>query len=320
MIYIDGRIFDILNFISEGIIIVNEQFEIVFMNQIMKDIINAEGNPAGHSLIRLVPGLNRNYFIKAIKHAIQKDHRFFFSSVLHQGLLTDDAQVNINIRRAKIEGSKYAIIESVNISSQVIRVNQLKEYANELRALNKKLVEQEKEITFLAYHDGLTGLANRTFFYNMAQQIIQDAKRNEKKLGLMFIDIDEFKCINDNFGHKIGDQVLTEVAKILKASIRKNDIVARHGGDEFLILLTDFKSFDDYQTVAARIKDANRSIKIKNDLNIDISLSIGISFYPRDSDNIDKLILKADQAMYRSKKSGGDRCTKYFGIKQPLPG
>ena len=120
-------------------------------------------------------------------------------------------------------------MECIDVTSQMLRVNQLKEYSNELYLLNKELKEIEK----LAYYDQLTGLANRTFFDDVAKKFLEKAKRNNSKIGLMFIDIDQFKEINDMYGHKIGDKTIVEVANILCKNTRKCDIVSRYGGDEF---------------------------------------------------------------------------------------
>jgi diguanylate cyclase (GGDEF)-like protein len=255
--------------------------------------------------------LKKDFFDKAIIQVMENGYQFFFSSAMHQGLITEKFKLNIKLSRFEIEDKNYIMIECIDVTNQEIRVSQLKEYANELRTLNKRLIEQEKEITRLAYHDNLTGLANRTFFYNLAEKIILDAKRNKKNIGFMFIDIDRFKNINDSYGHEVGDKVLIEVSRILEASTRQNDIVARHGGDEFLILLSDCKDINCYQLVASRIEKANKNVKISKDLSIKINLSIGVSFYPIDGDNIDHLISRADKAMYQSKRAGGNQSTHY---------
>ncbi len=311
----DKTLFNILNYINEGIIITDEELEILFWNDCMENItgINQE-KVINSSIYNIVPSLNRDYFKEAMKSVIENDHKFFFSSSMHRGLISEDIEINLRLSRFEHGDLNYLIIECIDVTSQIIRINQLKEYNKKLSSLNKELKEKEKEIEKLAYYDRLTGLANRTLFYNVAEKFLEDSKRNNKKLGLMFIDIDRFKRINDMYGHKVGDKVLAEVANILIKSTRKNDIVSRHGGDEFLILLPDIKDYNNYRTIASRIANANKKIKINDDIEIDLSLSIGVSFYPKDGDNIDQLISKADKAMYCVKSKGGNECAHYFVI------
>ena len=264
------------------------------------------------SIYNIVPSLNRDYFKEAMKSVIKNDHKFFFSSSMHKGLISEDIELNLRLSRFEHGDLNYLIIECIDVTSQIIRINQLKEYNKKLSSLNKELKEREKEIEKLAYYDTLTGLPNRTLFYNVAEKFLEDSKRNNKKLGLMFIDIDRYKRINDMYGHKIGDKVLAEVANILTKCTRKNDIVSRHGGDEFLILLPDIKDYNNYRTIASRIANANKKINIHDDIQIEISLSIGVSFYPRDGDDIDQLISKADKAMYYVKNIGGNKYQHYL--------
>lgn len=302
---------DILNHINQGIIITNEKSEIVFINEHMTKAIDFEDkNFINTKIYESIPSLNKTYFKDAMKAVIENDNKFFFSSAMHSGLLCEDLDFNFKLTRFEYEESRYVIIECTDVTSQVKRINQYKEYNVQLQSLNKTLKEKEKEIEKLAYYDGLTGLANRTFFYKLANQIINDADRNKKEVGLMFIDIDKFKDINDKYGHMIGDKVLVEVAKLLVESKRKNDVISRHGGDEFLILLPDIKDHDNHRLIASRISKANRSVNL-NGIEINISLSIGISFYPKDGGNIDQLISNADKAMYKAKELGGNKCAAY---------
>lgn len=307
----DKILFDTLNYVNEGIIILNDKLEIIFWNKYIEHITGIkEEQVINYIIFEAVPSLNKNYFKKAVKFVMEKDHKFFFSSILHKGLISNNGEFNLRLNRLEGSNSMYLIIECIDVSSQYMRINQLKEYVNKLCSLNKELKEKEKEIKKLAYYDKLTGVANRTLFYNLAEKFFDSAKRGDKILGLMFIDIDNFKCINDMYGHKIGDKVIIEVAKILTKCTRGNDVVARYGGDEFLILLPDIKDYNNYKLVSARIANANSEVEV-NGIKINIYLSIGASFYPRDGEDIDEIISKADKAMYKAKNIGGNRCAHY---------
>ncbi|MFA7410835.1 MAG: diguanylate cyclase [Tissierellaceae bacterium] len=303
--------FNILNYINEGIIIANKDLELVFWNSRLGEMVDLSEDSLNKKIYELFPKLNKSFFIDSIEGVLERDFKYFYSSAMHRNLISDEADLNIKLSRFEHGGEIYLIIECIDVTSQNIRINQLKEYNKDLHTLNKRLMEQEQEITRLAYYDNLTGLANRTFFYHMAEKFLYDAKRNNKKIGFMFIDIDDFKGINDTYGHLAGDKILKEVSKILEASTRLSDIVARHGGDEFLILLSDCKNYKDYDVIATRIANSNKNIKISDEASIEISLSIGVSFYPKDGKNIDQLISKADKAMYKVKKSGGNKCARY---------
>ncbi|MCK9443441.1 MAG: sensor domain-containing diguanylate cyclase [Tissierellaceae bacterium] len=302
--------FNMLNYINEGIIIANKDLEVVFWNAKIEEMIDIE-DIFNKKIYEVLPKLNKEFFIDSMKGVLERDFKYFFSSAMHKNLISEEADLNIKLSRFEHKGQEYLIMECIDVTSQNIRINQLKGYNKDLQALNKKLREQEQEITRLAYYDNLTGLANRTFFYHMAEKFLYDAKRNNKRIGFMFIDIDAFKEINDSYGHLAGDKVLIEVSKILKDSIRLSDLVARHGGDEFLILLSDCKNYKDYNIIANRIAESNKFIKIDEDTTIEVALSIGVSFYPKDGENIDQLISKADKAMYKVKRSGGNQCASY---------
>ena len=146
----------------------------------------------------------------------------------------------------------------------------------------------------LAYKDHLTDLPNRVLFEEQFKLIKEQSIRAKKKFALMVTDLDNFKEVNDTLGHDVGDNLLKSVAKRFKDIIRKQDIVARIGGDEFLILLPDIKSFDDAEKVADKIVDSFRKGFVIAAHRINISLSMGISIFPDHSRNYTALIKKAD--------------------------
>ena len=165
-------------------------------------------------------------------------------------------------------------------------------------------VESEKEISYLAYYDALTGLPNRTLISNRLVQAISLARRSEKMIGMLFIDLDGFKSVNDTMGHNWGDQLLKQVAGRLSHCIRKYDTVARFGGDEFLIMLPQIFNVKDVEEVARKVMKTFNNPIIVNNQEFFLTASAGISIFPLDGDDANILIKNADLAMYSAKNNG----------------
>jgi diguanylate cyclase (GGDEF)-like protein/PAS domain S-box-containing protein len=162
----------------------------------------------------------------------------------------------------------------------------------------------EQHIQHVATHDRLTGLPNRTLLDDRVEQAIVHARRSEGSLALLFVDLDQFKLVNDSFGHAAGDMLLMEVASRLRATVREGDTVARLGGDEFVILLTDLKRPGDSAVVAKKIAEALDKPVLGPAGDLRVTASIGISLYPDDGTGLDSLLQCADAAMYRAKDAG----------------
>lgn len=165
------------------------------------------------------------------------------------------------------------------------------------------LWQAESELHFLAHHDPLTELANRSLFSERLESALRGARRHQNSLALLFIDINDFKGINDVHGHVAGDRVLRLIAQRLKSCVRETDTVARMGGDEFTVLLTDIQSQD---AVAAKVEQILEIMA--EPLGADFgaikmpSCSIGVACYPADGEDADTLLSHADGEMYRVKK------------------
>ncbi len=150
--------------------------------------------------------------------------------------------------------------------------------------------------------DKLTGLYNRRYFSEIVEQYLNLSKRENKNLGIAFLDLDNFKEINDTLGHNYGDKILQVISHRLKNVLRKSDIVARFGGDEFVIAFYDYKEIDDIDVIIQKILDnIKQPIKIEDEI-FEMSASIGVALYPKDGDSAGQLIKNADAAMYTAKK------------------
>jgi diguanylate cyclase (GGDEF)-like protein len=152
-----------------------------------------------------------------------------------------------------------------------------------------------------ATHDPLTGLANRRLFYDRLQHALRQAKRHGKKVGVLFVDMNRFKEVNDLHGHHVGDAVLTEVAARLVGSVRESDTIARVGGDEFVVLLEELRDRNDCYIAVKKIEEALSRDTNLYGLGLELSASIGQAIYPDDGSNEDQLIRAADAAMYNIK-------------------
>lgn len=170
--------------------------------------------------------------------------------------------------------------------------------------INRDITQRKQEaekFQYLAHYDHLTKVPNRYLLLEHLKHLIEQSKRNHRTFALFFIDLDEFKRINDLRGHAFGDQVLINVAKILERNIRSSDTVARFGGDEFILLLEDINSKADAVKMMETLSAEVSADCIINGEKFNISSSIGVAFYPSDGTTTELLIAAADKAMYNEK-------------------
>lgn len=242
--------------------------------------------PSLDSFLAMVHEADRN----AVRHALREAIRTGEQAHLEYRVTRPDGQERVFLESAHIE--RDAMDRAVRIIGTVLDVTER--------------VQQAQRIEELAYFDVLTGLPNRALFADRMDRCIADARRHGTRFALLFLDLDNFKQVNDSLGHSRGDELLREVARRLRATLREQDTISRLGGDEFVIVLPDVQSPDDAATIAARVLDALRAPVQLGELKLIVSASLGIGCYPQDGEDAETLIRNADTAMYAAKEAGRD--------------
>lgn len=199
------------------------------------------------------------------------------------------------------DGSLYTIIQ--NVSPIINDAGETTHFLAVQQDVSRQKI-LERKIQYLAQHDGLTGLPNRGLFLDRMQQAIVQGQRSGTQFALLFMDLDGFKEVNDMYGHGVGDQLLCLVAERLKSCVRGGDTVARLGGDEFTVLLLDVGSAADVETVVNKAGACLAAPYDMSEFCVTVTVSIGISLYPQDASELEKLLNYADKAMYRAKQCG----------------
>jgi len=243
----------------------------------------------------------------------------------------DLTSVNTGLKREVQEGAVSPGVENALEMSEAV-TSKVQDASEELSLVNKALKEQinEREVVdaqlatvtrqadearHASLHDPLTGLPNRALFNDRLEHGLATANRHGLHFAVMFLDLDNFKMINDSYGHEVGDLVLQTIAGRLKETTRDDDTVCRHGGDEFLYILINTKSDHDIAIVAEKIISAIQvpcEIRLREiSISLSIKPSIGISIFPKDGTTSDALLDLADKAMYRAKR---DKCGYSFAV------
>lgn len=175
-----------------------------------------------------------------------------------------------------------------------------------------KLKKNQEQLEFLAHHDPLTRLPNRSLTESRLQHELEQAQRNAHQIAVLFIDLDRFKIVNDSFGHLVGDELLCAVAQRLSLRVREGDTLGRLGGDEFILLANPLVETQDAAVIARDILNAlSEPFKLSNDHEVFIGGSIGISLFPQDGESVTELMKNADAAMYLAKKNGRNQFSFY---------
>ncbi|WP_010632083.1 sensor domain-containing diguanylate cyclase [Sporolactobacillus vineae] len=301
-IEIDDYLPEILNFISEGIVILDSNLTIAYWNPLMEKLTRySQKQVLDRNIGEVIPALKQNTFHQAMTRVCVSGMPAFFSAGIHRRILGDHHPVNLKMNRILHRKDKLILMEFIDMTNQFLQIDQLRASVRRQAELNNRLKQKEQVIEKLAYYDQLTGVANRALFDKYADLYLNRAVETGSMLGLMFVDVNEFKQINDTYGHNTGDKVMTRVAGMLTESMRKDDVVCRYGGDEFLVLMPDVTEPFDDQNMIRRIGKNKKKPLIQDGFEIILSLSIGVSLFPRDGRTIDQLVAKADERMYLDK-------------------
>jgi diguanylate cyclase (GGDEF)-like protein/PAS domain S-box-containing protein len=182
------------------------------------------------------------------------------------------------------------------------------------RKAEQQLIDNQQRLDRMAHHDQLTGLPNRHYLATFLPQAIQEARAANQMLGVVFLDLDRFKHINDTRGHETGDKLLQEVAQRLKGCVRESDVVIRMGGDEFVVVFQNVKSYDEVTNGAKRINDCLNKAIIIDQHALQTTGSVGVSLYPRDGTDMGELLKHSDTAMYQAKDRGRNNVQMFSQI------
>ncbi|MEH2125581.1 CHASE2 domain-containing protein [Nostoc sp.] len=298
----------VINTIPDPIFVKNEQHQWIVLNEAYCRFI-------GYPNKFLIEKSDYDFFPKHEADVFRQQDDFVFRTQQpqeHEEEFTNaDGQTHqIATKRSlhKDSAGNFFLVGVIrDITERKLMEEQLKRTAAELFRSNNELKLKEDHLRYLAYHDPLTGLSNRKFFAEQLYESLHWAQHNNLLLGLLFIDLDGFKQVNDTLGHEMGDRLLMTIAERLSNSLRASDTVSRLGGDEFTVILRAIPNVQIAAKVAEKILNSITKPIVLDSYTIRVSASIGISVYPYNTQDSETLMKQADTAMYRAKRLGKNR-------------
>lgn len=306
-----------LSSVELGIILIDSEQKILFWNKYIERISQVRHESViGKRLPDVCATFKKKRYQDIIKTVIEENQTRFCSSKLHKSIIfpegTDncDKKQNMTLEPITIDGKVYVMIQVDDITCQVSNEYKLTSLINELKRGYLEVKESEEFNKQLAQMDPLTKVANR----HGIMQYIDKLIKNKEKLrnhALMFLDLDGFKQVNDTYGHLMGDKLLIQVAGILQNKLRNDDVVARIGGDEFLVLLSNIQDYESIAVVGKKlVAEIARPTTIEGK-DIQVTASIGIALYNDGINTTSSFIKRADDAMYSAKHKGKNNYVIY---------
>ncbi|MDQ7058925.1 MAG: diguanylate cyclase [Ghiorsea sp.] len=279
------RLKAVIHNVKEGIIAIDADGHIENVNPAMEQIFGyAQQELLGENLNKLIPCLDFSMpYATLHKEAENQQGSHELTGVYNNGI---QFPIELNLSEMQLDGRTHFVGIVRDISERK---------------------EAEERMLQLALYDQLTQLPNRTLFYERLSFSINQSKRSKEPLALLFIDLDGFKAVNDNFGHLAGDQLLVEISQRLLRNTRDSDVVARLGGDEFVIILNHLKDLHYIDHITHKLIRVLGEPMQFQEHTFHVGASIGIAVYPKHTHDANTLIQQADEAMYQAKKTGKNR-------------
>ena len=269
----------------------HENYRLVWCQDLEKGLTHIQNNECDVVLLDYHWGINCKDFIQ---------RSYALNSKVPIIVMTDGMELEVDQKAISEGASDYLVKDTINseILERILRYS-----------MERKKIEHR--LNYLAHYDYLTALPNRVLFLDRLNQTIQLAQRSDQQFTLMFIDLNDFKIVNDNYGHDMGDKLLKEFAGRLLESVRRSDTVARIGGDEFTILLNNMSSTPKIISLAQKLIENIERPFLIDDHTLLVGCSIGIAVFPDGGDNIELIQRNADTAMYQAKQTGTS-CYRFF--------
>jgi len=278
----------VFTYAREGIMITNASGEIVEVNDTFSLITGySYKEVVGHNPRVLKSGRQGEFFYKQMWHSLlEKGHWYG------------------EISNRRKSGEVY--IQMTSISAIYDENGVVQSYVALFTDITT-MKEHEKQLEYIAHYDALTSLPNRVLFADRLRQAMVQTERRKKELAVVYLDLDGFKVINDQYGHHVGDELLVTIAGRMEEALRQSDTISRLGGDEFVAVLADLNNQDECTPILERLLKATSEPVVINNHIIQVSSSIGVTLYPKDGVDADQLLRHADLAMYQSKQAGKNR-------------
>ena len=289
--------------INNGIIILDEDLNILAWNKWLEVRTNKKSSEMiGKNICKEFDYINENKLKRKIKSVLVTNNASFYSIDPHKFLI--DIKVNTIVNKVFESMQQDITIVPYDIEKKLVC---LYIYDNtKLCEINYKLEELNDKLKELSNCDPLTNVYNRRYFSEISNKMLSLTTRNSHDLGIIILDIDKFKNINDTYGHGLGDKVIIALAQNLKEIVRDSDIVSRFGGEEFVILMYNI-NLENAQNVAEKIRQHVEAIEIiDNDLTLRFTVSLGVALYDEaiDNKNLEYTLKRADKALYMAKQNG----------------